>query len=101
VDFDPEDVPSQTNLGGDVSAIDPEWCVDWYIPLFQENPDGTLRSITDVDVRVGQFVDVLVYPEIVNEARGKVTVRFVMDRIIVMNAHPTHKVTAPHTYMCA
>lgn len=36
----------------------------------------------------GQFVDVLVYPEIVREPRGRTTVRFVMERIIVLHDQP-------------
>lgn len=76
------------DIGGDISCLQPDWTIGDKLLIFKEMAGGELMSITDMELDIGSFVDVVLEPEIINTKRGEVYVRFSMERIIVLRGKP-------------
>lgn len=67
-------MPPQDNVGGDISLVHPSWCVNSKISTYREDSAGRVESIDESRISIGQFVDVLVSPDIVIDRYGKISV---------------------------
>lgn len=91
------------DLGGDISSISEDWEVRAGTTIVKEDDIGMLIPIVDGDVKIGDFVDVLITPDIIvtngNNKSANVGVRYNMERIVVLNHKPSYTVGSSIYYL--